>query len=169
MDAATLVNHFDLVPHPEGGFYRETYRSAAMLPASLPGSGINGPRNVSTAILFLLRAGEYSHLHRIRQDEIWHFHLGGALRLALISPAGEASEVRIGPDVLAGEQVQFTVPGGFWFGATPAPGVPFTLVGCTVAPGFEFADFELGQRDELLCRFPSAGACVREFTLASQA
>ncbi|MEG2140827.1 MAG: cupin domain-containing protein, partial [Bilophila sp.] len=148
----------------EGGFYAETYRSAGTIPHSVLPKEYRGDRAFSTAILFLLRQGEYSHLHRIRQDEIWHFHMGGPLRLVSLSPEGEARETLLGTDLARGQQVQSVVRGGCWFGATPAPGVDFALVGCTVAPGFDFADFEMGERHQLEQTFPAAHTLVREFT-----
>ena len=125
--------------------------------------GFEQPRPVSTAILFLLRAGQYSRLHRIRQDELWHFHLGGPLRLVWIDKVGRAREVILGPDIFNGQALQFAVPGGQWFGATPAPGSGFSLVGCTVAPGFDFTDLQMARRHELERRFPLALDCIREF------
>ena len=137
MDPQKLVEHFSMSPHPEGGFFAETYRSQGAIPAdALPGFG--GTRNFSTGILFLLRRGEYSHLHRLKQDEMWHFYLGAPLRLAIVRPDG-------------------------WFGATPAEGSDFALVGCTVAPGFDFADFEMADPDVLGQTFPHAAGLVREF------
>ena len=162
MDASDLVRHFAMIPHPEGGFYRETYRSPGSIPSGAL-SGFSGSRSFSTAILFLLREGELSHLHRIRQDEVWHFYLGGPLRLAMLSPDGDAREVLLGQDVLHGQELQRTVPAGWWFGATPAQGTLFSLVGCTVAPGFDFADFELGERGALEKRFPGAVPLIRAF------
>ena len=162
VSSEALVEHFGMMPHPEGGFYSETYRSHEHIAAeALPAFG--GERAFSTAILFLLRQGDYSHLHRIRQDELWHFYLGGPLRLVLLSPEGQASEVMLGSEVLSGQQVQFAVPAGYWFGATPAQGTAFSLVGCTVAPGFDFADFTLARREELERLFPAHVALVREF------
>ena len=95
MDPQKLVEHFSMSPHPEGGFFAETYRSQGAIPAdALPGFG--GTRNFSTGILFLLRRGEYSHLHRLKQDEMWHFYLGAPLRLAIVRPDGTAEEVLLG-------------------------------------------------------------------------
>ena len=95
MDPQKLVEHFSMSPHPEGGFFAETYRSQGAIPAdALPGFG--GTRNFSTGILFLLRRGEYSHLHRLKQDEMWHFYLGAPLRLAIVRPDGTAEEILLG-------------------------------------------------------------------------
>lgn len=166
MTAMELVAHFNMSPHPEGGFYAETYRSAGTIARAALPEGYSGDRSFSTAILFLLRQGEYSHLHRIRQDEAWHFHLGGPLRLVSLSPEGHVRETVLGTDLARGHQLQHVVPGGCWFGATPAPGTDFALVGCTVAPGFDFADFELAQREALVQAFPAARTCIHEFAMA---
>lgn len=152
MNPEELIAHFALVPHPEGGFYRRTYCSSGTIPQAALPPDFAGPRPFGTAILFLLREGGYSRLHRIRQDEIWHFYLGGPLRLALL-----------GQNPLDGQHLQYAVPAGFWFGATPSPGSGFSLAGCTVSPGFDFADLKLGRRKELLATFPAAAACIREF------
>ncbi len=149
-----IISHYQLTPHPEGGFYRETYRSDEVIPVHCLPEGFMAARNVCTAILYLLKAGDFSALHRIRQDEMWHFYLGGALRLVMISPEGRFTEVLLGQDMAAGEYVQYVVPAGYWFGARPVKGSPFSFVGCTVAPGFDFKDFELAKRAELLEQFP---------------
>jgi len=162
-----LIKHLELKPHPEGGYYAETYRAAGRLPASALPSVFGGDRAYSTAILYLLPEGRKSALHRIRQDEVWHFYLGGPLRLVMISPAGKASEVVLGPDIPAGQRVQFAVPAGYWFGAAPRPGSVFSLVGCTVAPGFDFADFELADGAELKKNFPALFGLISEFSAAS--
>ncbi len=163
MNAEAIIAHFALVPHPEGGFYRRTWRSAGEIPPDALPSGFASARPFGTAILFLLRQGEYSLLHRIRQDELWHFYLGGPLRLALLRLDGSADEVTLGRNFPAGQHLQYAVPAGCWFGATPGPGSAFSLVGCTVSPGFDFADLELGRREALLAAFPGASARIREF------
>lgn len=165
MNALDIVTHFGMKPHPEGGFYQETYRSSDTIDKSALPMSYAGTRAFSTAILFLLREGEYSHLHRIRQDEVWHFHLGGPLRLTMLSPNGTPSEILLGQNILHDQHLQVVVPGGYWFGATPAPGTEFSLVGCTVAPGFDFADFELGTKKDLEQRFPAASSCINEFCM----
>jgi predicted cupin superfamily sugar epimerase len=129
---AGLAAKLGLKPHPEGGFYKETYRSPA-----------------STAILYLLAEGEKSCFHRIKSDELWHWHGGGVLELTQISPDGNLETVRIGP-----EYPQHAVPAGRWFGARPAKGAGYVLCGCTVAPPFEFKDFELAKRNDLSEEFP---------------
>ncbi len=162
-DPAAIIKHFGMRPHPEGGHYVRTYRSAGVISQSALGNRFNGERPCSTAILYLLREGEISRLHRIRQDEIWHFYLGGPLRLPVISPRGELAETCLGRDILAGQYLQYAIPGGHWFAATPAPGSAYTLAGCTVAPGFDFADFELGEEKQLKHAFPHLFPAIREF------
>lgn len=154
-----LVDAYGLQPHPEGGYFRETYRSAERMTTR---GGVERP--ISTGILFLLPEGEKSRLHRIKSDELWHFHLGGALRLTQISPEGKVQDFTLGPDHKSGQLLQHVVPARYWFGAEPLAGSGFCLVGCTVAPGFDFADFDLGARAALLTRFPNATETVMRLT-----
>lgn len=153
-----LVKRFELTPHPEGGYFRESYRSPETFQTP------RGARSATTAIYFLLPEGNVSKLHRIQSDEIWHFYLGGPLRLTEIHPDGNRREVVLGPDVKARQVLQHVVPAGVWFGATPDKGSDFSFVGCTVAPGFDFADFELGKRSELVKRFPMQRASIERLT-----
>lgn len=152
--AAELVTSLGLQPHPEGGHYRETYRAADILPQTVLAPGFAGARNISTAILYLLEAGDFSAFHRIRSDEVWHFHLGGKLLIHEIDASGMLATTRLGHDVAGGERVQHMVPAGHWFAAEPAPSTGFALVGCTVAPGFAFEDFEMADAAALASRWP---------------
>lgn len=163
-EADGLVAALGLSPHPEGGWFAESYRSAETLPAAGLPARFGAPRSASTAIYFLLPAGARSLLHRIKSDELWHFYLGGPLRLTQLFPDGRVEEAVLGRDLAAGQRLQHAVPAGCWFGAAPEPGSPYSLVGCTVAPGFDFADFELGRRAVLLARFPAARAVVERLT-----
>ncbi len=163
MEAKSLIERFSLIPHPEGGYYRETYRSGGTIPAGALPPAFGGDRHYSTAIVFLLEKGDISRLHRIRSDEIWHFYGGGPLRLAMISPDGMAGEIILGSDIGAGHHVQYVVPAGVWFGARPCAETAFSLVGCTVAPGFDFADFEMGEKETLKAAFPKGQSCIEEF------
>lgn len=158
MTVEQLVAGFELTPHPEGGYYRETYRSTEVFHTD------RGLRSASTAILFLLPAGTRSRLHRIRSDEVWHVHLGGPMRLIELHPDGRVVETVLGTDLAAGQRVQHVVPAGVWFGGYPEPGSPYALVGCTVSPGFDFADFELGDADELARQFPAARGVIEALT-----
>lgn len=137
MDAAAVAAAWDLQPHPEGGFYRETYRSAI----SVELDGWPGPRALATSIIYLLPAGKRSAWHRVRGDELWLWQGGAPLELAI----GDATGI-LGPDPAAGHRLQILVPGGAWQSATPVAGddLPgWTLAACLVAPGFDFADFEM--------------------------
>jgi predicted cupin superfamily sugar epimerase len=159
-----LIKQYGLQPHPEGGFFAETYRSPGLIPETALPTGFAGARNFSTAIVFLLRENDFSALHRLGQDEVWHFYSGGPLRLIMISPDGKLSETILGQNNAAGELAQAVVPAGHWFGARPATGSGFSFVGCTVAPGFDFADFELGKRSEFLALWPELERIILEFT-----
>ena len=141
-DWKTLVDKLSLAPHPEGGFYRETYRSAH-----------------STAIYYLLPAGAVSRLHRLKRDELFHFYAGGPMTIVELRPDGSVVSTR-----LASDAPQHAVRAGAWFGGFPDEGSSFTLVGCTVAPPFEFAEFELGERAKLLAEFPSARPLIERLT-----
>lgn len=142
-EAAHLIQALELIPHPEGGHYRETYRAREQVQTP------RGPRSASTAILFLLTAGECSRWHRIRSDEGWHHHGGGGLLIYELGPSGAVRRTRLGLNLAAGERPQHVVPAGCWFAAEPAPASAWSLVSCTVAPGFAFSDFELARADGL--------------------
>jgi predicted cupin superfamily sugar epimerase len=147
-----------LVPHPEGGFYRETWRSPVAL-GGLP----RGPRPASTAIYFLLPAGTFSAFHRVASDEAWHHYDGDPLDLHTIDDGGTHAVVRLGRDFARDERPQHVVPAGTWQAAVPR-GERYTLVGCTVAPGFDFADFEMPPREDLVGRFPAHSEIVAQLT-----
>lgn len=148
MQVAAIVEALGLEAHPEGGFYRETFRSGRVL-RELP----HGPRAAATAIYFLLPEGTFSALHRVRSDEVWHLYDGGPLELVTIDEGGALAVSVLGRDLVAGQRPQHVVPAGVWQAARPLAGA--ALCGCTVAPGFDFADFELPPRAELLARFPA--------------
>lgn len=158
------IEHLRLVPHPEGGHFRETYRAAESIAGAHLPARYGGARAHSTAIYFLLRAPEVSALHRIKSDEIWHFHAGGPLVVSAIRPDGERRDLTLGPDPDDGQTLQAMVPAGDWFGAALGPGAPYALVGCTVSPGFEFADFELADRRTLVARYPQHAALIQRLT-----
>ena len=153
-DADYWIRKLGLVRHPEGGYFRETYRSReGMAAAALP-ARYGGARSFATSIYFLLTGDDFSALHRIRSDELWHFHTGSPLTVQMISPDGGYGELRLGSDPARGEAFQGMVPAGTWFGASVADPGGYALVSCTVAPGFDFADFEMGGREELVRAYP---------------
>jgi predicted cupin superfamily sugar epimerase len=155
MTADDVIRLLQLQPHPvEGGFFRETYRSAAGLPAAaVPAHG--GPRAVSTAIYYLLKPGHVSELHVLPGDEVFHFYLGAPVRMLQLWPDGTGKEVVLGPDVAAGQAPQVVVPGGVWQGTRLVGGDGFALLGCTVAPGFDYADYRGASRAELTAGWPA--------------
>lgn len=162
LTARSLVDQLGLLPHPEGGFFRETYRAPLTL-TGLP-AGFAGPRSASTAIYYLLERGDMSALHRIASDEVWHHYAGGTLTVHVLHPDGRHEALRLGTDLAAGVQPQAVVPAGAWFGARLEGDDDFALVGCTVAPGFDFQDFELGERGALEQTFPEHTGLVRSLT-----
>lgn len=151
-----LISIYDLQSHPEGGFFKETYRDARLISQQSLPKEFSGDRHISTAIYFLIPKDKKSHLHRIKSDEVWHFYLGGPMTLTQISPEGNLEKITLGQDIKSGQKLQHVVPSGYWFGAYSNPESDFSFVGCTVAPGFDFADFEMGDRDQLLKLFPQA-------------
>jgi uncharacterized protein len=157
MNPGELIAKLSLERHPEGGWYRQTYRSRDGVDTA------RGARVASTAIYFLLQDGEFSALHRIASDEVWHFYLGSPLKVEAITSEGLVESFVLGPNLAEGEVLQGCVPAGRWFGASLAHGA-WALVGCTVAPGFEFSDFEMGHREELLTLFPHCADVVRKLT-----
>lgn len=159
-----LIRAYRLEPHPEGGYFSESYRAKELVDKSALPVRFAGPRVHSTAIYFLLPEGKKSSLHRIAADEVWHFYLGGPLVIVEISPEGVVRETKLGRDFKNGEHLQHVVPAGFWFGAHPLTGSGYSFVGCTVAPGFDFADFELAEREALLRLYPQAEAQIRRLT-----
>jgi len=159
-DAEAIVRALELSPHPEGGFYRETFRSMMTL-HGLPHVG--GTRAASTAIYYLLPAGAFSALHRVSSDEVWHHYDGDPLELHTIDRTGLHAVVRLGRNLLAGERPQHIVAAGVWQAAIPV-GERYSLCGCTVAPGFDFLDFEMPPRRQLLEEFPLISSIVEKLT-----
>jgi predicted cupin superfamily sugar epimerase len=147
-----LIRLLELQPHPERGYYIRTYQSDLVL-GGLPHGA---PRAASTAIYFLLGDDQRAtYLHRLKSDELFHLYEGGPLEALLLAPDGTGRVARLGLDLAAGERPQLVIPAGTWFAAELAPGVDHCLWGCTVAPGFDFADFELAAGPELAASHPA--------------
>ena len=159
MDA--IIDKLGLEPHPERGYYRETYRSSAEVQSQRHGGG----RAASTAIYFLVTAKQPStFLHRLVSDEIFHLYDGGPLEIVRLFGDGRWDVAVLGMNLDAGERPQIVIPAGTWFGTELQPGAAHCLVGCTVAPGFDFADFELAHGPELEARYPAAAERIRRMS-----
>ncbi|CAD6543900.1 cupin domain-containing protein [Paraburkholderia metrosideri] len=151
-----LIRRFNLTPHPEGGFFSETYRSAARVDR-----GDLTARSASTAIYYLLCDGAHSAWHRIRSDEVWHFYAGEPLRVHVLAENGSLITHKLGNALTHANAVfQAVVPAGLWFAAECADPATFALVGCTVAPGFEFSEFELADVEALKGQYPQHSALI---------
>lgn len=162
--AAYWIDRLQLTAHVEGGAFREIYRSPLTLPKQALPSVFAGDRSVATSIYFLLEQGQFSAFHRIAADEGWHFYFGDSLEIFEITPAGELKTHRMGSNWEKGERFHTVIPAGSWFASAPAPGSEYALVGCTVAPGFDFADFELAAGEELAARYPAHAALIKRLT-----
>jgi predicted cupin superfamily sugar epimerase len=160
---AYWVEHLNLVPHPEGGFYKENYRSVEQISTDALPARYGGTRNYSTAIYFLLRSEDKSVFHRIKSDEIWHFYQGETLLIYVLTEKG-LDVLRLGSNLEKGDRLQVVVPANCWFGACVEKSDTFTLAGCTVAPGFDFRDFEMATRDDLKNQFPSQEEIIIKLT-----
>jgi predicted cupin superfamily sugar epimerase len=158
MNAQDLIQNLQLLPHPEGGYYKETYRSGQTV--------VVGPekvRNISTAIFYLLENEDRSVFHRIQSDELWFFHQGQPLEIVSIQD-GQLVSIILGNAVEKGEIPQATIAANTWFGARIKSSSGYSLVSCTVAPGFDFADFEIGNRTTLLEEYPHLKSIIEAFT-----
>ncbi len=162
-EARAVIERLSLAPHPEGGFFRETFRAPRGVPTAA------GERAASTAIYFLLPAGAFSALHRVRSDEVWHHYDGDPVAIHFLYEAAsprafpEHRIVTLGRDLACGQAPQVVVPAGVWQAAVPL-GDRYALCGCTVAPGFDFADFEMPTRAELVSRMPQWRAVIEELS-----
>ena len=158
------IEKLQLEPHPEGGFFRQTYRSEIEFAHQALPAGFGGPRAASTAIYFLLDGKNFSAFHRLRSDEIWHFYAGSPLIVHAIRPGGEHQSIVLGRNPDAAQTFQAVMPAGCWFASHVWDWRSWALVGCTVAPGFDFEDFELGERAELIRQYPQYEKLIAELT-----
>jgi predicted cupin superfamily sugar epimerase len=163
-NAQYWIQQLELTPHPEGGYFRQTYRSDWRIERNALPSPFPGPRPVSTAIYFLLDRENFSAFHRIRSDELWHFYAGASIAIYIIDPQGADSRILLGSDPEAGEVFQSPVKAGCWFASRVQDPEAFALLGCTVAPGFDFEDFELAKRPELIKLFPQHAKLIEQLT-----
>ena len=158
------VERLGLERHPEGGFFRQTYRSELMMAEAALPEGFIGARPASTAIYFLLEGQNFSAFHRLRSDEMWHFYAGAPLAVHVIDRFGRHSANLLGNDLESGQSFQAVVPAGCWFASHVADWKSCALVGCTVAPGFDFADFEMAKREELVRQYPQHREIIERLT-----
>ena len=162
--AQTYIDTLQMDAHPEGGFFKETYRSRHLINVTQGSGSTPVQRSVSTGIYFLLEKNNFSAFHKIQSDEMWHFYAGQALEVLELNEHGELGCTRLGSDILGGEVHQHVVPANTWFASRVAAGGSFSLVGCTVAPGFDFADFCMADRALLVAAFPQHSQTIAELT-----
>lgn len=168
--AEELIRLLQLEPLPrEGGWYRETHRSSLQLPAHLLGSRYRAARSASTAIYYLLTPDTFSALHRLPTDEVFHFYFGDPVEMLQLGPTPQDGGriLTLGSDILAGQQVQAVVPAGVWQGSMLRSGGAFALMGTTMTPGFDFADYEAADRDALSAAFPDFEDKIARLTTSS--
>jgi predicted cupin superfamily sugar epimerase len=162
--ATYWVEKYQMQPHPEGGYFAETYRAAELISKEALPARFSGDRSFSTGIYFLLENHHFSAFHRIQADEMWHFYAGGPLNVYVIHLDGSLEIIKLGANPDNGEVFQAVVPAGTWFGSKPDSESAYSLVGCTVAPGFDFADFELAEQADLLTTYPQHEQAIRILT-----
>lgn len=163
LNAAEIIEILQLKRHPEGGYFRELYRSDEKIAENHLPARYNGDRVFSTSIYFMLTEYDISAFHKIKSDEIWHYYSGASLSLYQINSEGELKVEVLGPCILNGEKLQLTIQRETWFGAK-INGAGYCLVGCTVAPGFDFEDFEMPSREDLLKLFPQHEKVIKMLT-----
>lgn len=158
-----LIKKYNLEPHPEGGWYKQTYKSSEQIAADALPERFGASRAFSTAIYYLLEAGSFSAFHRIKSDECWHFYAGGPLLIYIIDQNGELKIIALGNNSEY-HSFQCMVKANCWFACMPAPGSEYCFVGCTVSPGFEFDDFELAKANDLIKMYPQHERLIRMLT-----
>lgn len=163
-DASYWIQALNLQSHPEGGYYRQTYRADLLLQKEALPKQFTGPRAACTAIYFLLQGADFSAFHRLRSDELWHFYSGTTLIVHILTADGQHLQIRLGPDPEAGEQLQAVVRAESWFASDLKDKNSFALVGCTVSPGFDFDDFELARRSDLIDTYPQHRELIEHLT-----
>jgi predicted cupin superfamily sugar epimerase len=165
MKAEELKKWLNLAPlRGEGGYFAVTYRTPEGVPQAALPPRYNGDRSFGTAIYYMLTPDEFSALHRLKSHEIYHFYLGDAVTLLLLYPGGESEVITLGHGIEAGQRVQVVVPQGTWQGSFLQPGGAFALMGTTMAPGFDPADFELGSRESLMRTYPDRQLLIERLT-----
>ncbi len=164
MHAKEIAERLGLKSHPEGGYFKEVYRSDENIPSSALPARYGEKKSFCTAIYYLITSDGFSAMHRLKSDEVLHFYMGGPARVFMLFPDGRAKQTVLGSDLSAGARPQIVLPGGVWFGIRVIEPNEYTLTGTTVAPGFDFTDFELGDRRDLLTHYPEHSRSIRLFT-----
>ena len=164
MTADDIKRILHLIPHPEGGSYIQSYKAANFISPEALDNVYDGPRAASTAIYYLLEPDTFSEMHRLRSDEIFHFYLGDPVEMLQLWPDGSSRVLQLGPNLAAGQEPQLIVPKNVWQGSRLIVGGRFALLGCTVAPGFEFADYESGERNVLIEQYPNRQELITQLT-----
>ena len=155
LTADNIHDILHLQPHPiEGGYFVETYRSELKVPGDVIGSAYAGERRIGTAIFYLLTPDTFSALHKLPGDELFHFYLGDPVEMLQLYPDGQSETFTLGQDITAGMRLQHCVPGGCWQGSRLIAGGSYALLGTTMSPGFDYADYVVGNREELIRRYP---------------
>ncbi len=163
-EAKKYIDYLNLISHPEGGYFKEIYRSGEMIfPAGLP-ARFKKERSMSTSIYFLLEGKQVSKSHRLKSDEIWHFYDGCGVKIFVIDTSGNLSEFKLGKNIENRETLQVVIENNHWFAAELIDKNSFCLAGCTVAPGFDFDDFELAERNRLIELFPQHRELIKKFS-----
>lgn len=163
-EVENIIQKLELKEHPEGGYFKEVYRSSGTINKDSLEDSFSSKRNYATSIYFLLTSDTFSAFHRIKQDEIWHFYKGSPIKLHMISEQGSYSNITIGNDLNANQMLQFVVPAKYWFAAEVIDSETYSLLGCTVSPGFDFDDFELPSRTYLISKFPQLKEIIEKLT-----
>ena len=158
------IKNLELKAHPEGGYYKETYRSPDLLPAGIVNKKYESERNCSTSIFYLLKSGQISTFHRLKSDEIVHFYYGSYMMYYIINENGDLQKIKLGSNPENGEALQALMRGGSWFASYVESPKSFALIGCTVSPGFDFRDFEISDRAKMLALFPNHKDIIVKFT-----
>lgn len=160
--ARNYIQKLELKKHPEGGYFREIYRAAEMIYVDVPDKRLR--RNYSTSIYFLLDGKHISKFHKIKSDELWHFYDGSSIIISIIDGKGKPSQITLGNKIDQGELFQTVIKKNNWFAAELINKKSFALVGCTVSPGFDFSDFEFGDKDKLISQYPKLKDLINRLT-----
>lgn len=166
IDSKIIIEKLELLPHPEGGYFKEVYRSNEIIKNKDLPERFEGDRNFGTSIYYLLEKEQFSTFHRLKSDETWHFYYGSPILIHIIDETGNYKKIILGNEITNNEVFQFTVLRNCWFAAEVLNKNSFSLIGATVAPGFDFSDFEMGKAEELISKFPDQKELIIKLTIS---